>query len=181
MIAPRQKLWSTPISVVERLVESMPLSPSDRVVDVGCGDGRVILQWAAYVSLNKQDDFPSFIGIDIDSDRIQKAQSMLAQNVEDGKIDRDINISFVSANALEQRHLFQDATVFFLYLIPRGLRIIHPMLRQILTSSTVPLTLRVATYMAPLPDEHACNTIKTAVPHQPGAQWPLYLYHLESK
>ncbi|GKY95308.1 hypothetical protein MPSEU_000492600 [Mayamaea pseudoterrestris] len=181
MLAPRKKLWSTPDSVIEKVIEAMPLTASDCVVDVGCGDGRVIFQWAKHVTTERQDDdvtrLPSFIGVDIDNDRIEQAELILAKHKADGSIHKSILVSFICANALKEETLLADATVVFLYLIPRGLRIMYPLLRQALAdkhsqdgSKLLGLSpsLRVATYMSPL-DIKPVNIIKIAVPHQPEA------------
>ena len=71
---------------------------------------------------------PCFVGIDVDDDRIQLAMELLKQAQCQGRIHPSISISFHCANALEATHLFQNTTVFFLYLIPRGLRIIKPLI-----------------------------------------------------
>jgi hypothetical protein len=71
---------------------------------------------------------PRFVGIDIDEERIRQAVELLKQAQSQGRIHPSILVSFHCANALEATHLFQNATVFFLYLIPRGLRIIKPLI-----------------------------------------------------
>jgi hypothetical protein len=192
MLAPRRKLWSTPDKVVDEVIAAFPLISSDKVVDIGCGDGRVILRWAKHCSDALDNDdaaSPSFLGLDIDQDRIDQANITLTEYVKQGIIKRSINVTFTCANALEQQSLFADATVFFLYLIPRGLRIIQPMLRHPPndkpsmgdSACTTQLPIRVATYMSPLPGETPCQIIKVAVPHQTGAHWPVYLYKMEDR
>lgn len=77
----------------------------------------------------------------------------------------------ISGNALEQD--YSSATVFYLYLIPRGLRIILPVLK------TLGKNLRVATYMAPFPEsETPIETFHLTSAKHPGANWPLYLYDI---
>jgi hypothetical protein len=161
-------------------------------VFLGCGDGRVILQWAsAYSSLdhreNSEATVPSFVGIDIDADRIKEAEKALEQARSEGSIDPRISISFNCANALETTDLYRTATVFFLYLIPRGLRKIKPYLLQTHQDGdiTAPNSstdqsskqVRVVTYMAKFPDETPVRSESISVPHQPGASWPLHLYN----
>ena len=191
MLAPRKKLWSTPDNAVDEAMERIgPLSSSDNVVDIGCGDGKVILRWASRLSRGieaTESDSPSFLGVDIDDERIRQARLSLARCVDEGSIHGSVRVTFVCANALEQQSLFMDATVVFLYLIPRGLRIIHPMLRQVVScrsttneSGSSHPSLRVITYMAPLVGEVPYHTIKIAIPHQPGAHWPLYIYRIEA-
>lgn len=47
MLAPRKKLWSTPSSAIDIALEFAELDMDDVVYDVGCGDGRVLIQMAA--------------------------------------------------------------------------------------------------------------------------------------
>jgi hypothetical protein len=201
MLAPRKTLWSTPDAVVDRVLQWVPLE-GDIVCDIGCGDGKVILQWAStYSQVGKQPDdcntetlLPSFVGIDIDAVRIQEAEAAVTEARAKGSINPGISISFHCANALEATHLFQGkATVFFLYLIPRGLRKIKPVLlppqKQTKVGGKIDSSIqkkeilhqvRVVTYMSPLPDETPDRRESIPVPHQPGAAWPLYLYTLST-
>ncbi|KAL7471598.1 hypothetical protein ACHAXS_011905 [Conticribra weissflogii] len=47
MLAPRKKLWSTPSSAVDIALELADLDEHDVVYDIGCGDGRVLIQLAS--------------------------------------------------------------------------------------------------------------------------------------
>lgn len=194
MLAPRKTLWSTPDPVIDRLFESIPLTGSDRVSDIGCGDGRVLLRWAIlcsqqlFGSSTESDErgFPSFLGIDIDPTRIDQAQQQLIRAQKDGSLDRRIDVSFLCANALDCRDRLEGTTVYFLYLIPRGLRIVKPMILQFLDNMTAKGSrdsqrIHVITYMSPLENEEAHQTDLIQVPHQPGASWPLYFYIFEKK
>jgi hypothetical protein len=40
MLAPRKKLWSTPIEAIEKAIELLNLTPKDVVMDIGAGDVR---------------------------------------------------------------------------------------------------------------------------------------------
>ena len=99
----------------------------------------------------------------------------------------------------------KHATIFFLYLIPRGLKVIKPLLlehkerlrqqqqqnqqqQQKKEEDAVKededevekFELRVITYMSPLPGEERKHVARELchVEHQPEAAWPLYFYHL---
>jgi len=277
MIAPRKTLWSTPLEVVDRVIQLVPLAgPNDDddddaavtavVCDVGCGDGRPLLRWAAaYSKLQSQlaqsdsdsdscddgdsdsyGDFdgkssssspssrsssessvaalpvrrrrrwrrqqarsvaqspglhPSFVGIDVDENRIREARNLLKEARRKGDVFREVKVEFHCANALDCAHLFRDVTVFFLYLVPRGLRIIKPLLIQgpvpqdggttdkgrqetdttaavAAASERTTQVVRVVTYMSPLEGETPLRKELVEVPHQPGSRWPLYLYEL---
>ncbi len=42
MLAPRNKLWSTPIEVVNASIEELNINSNDIIYDIGCGDGRLV-------------------------------------------------------------------------------------------------------------------------------------------
>lgn len=136
--------------------------------------GRVILAWAQQVSNELRGGtnelLPRFIGIDIDPPRIEMARAELGQAKREGLIHKDLDVSFHCKNALEAVGLIQSATVVFLYLIPRGLKLMSPIL-----SPNEKLRL-VLTYMSPLPDREQTRREVITVPHQPGAAWPLFVY-----
>ena len=180
MLAPRKTLWSTPDSVISTAwtwIRPLLDDGSKKICDTGCGDGRVLLSWArAYTAESSSripQHAPSFYGIDIDSERIQQAQQELEHAQREGSIDPALSVTFVCQNALENVSLFADAHILFLYLIPRGLRLIYPLLTN---------QQYVLTYMAALSTDEIplCHEMVT-VPHQPGAAWPLYLYKLKEK
>jgi SAM-dependent methyltransferase len=194
MLAPRKTLWSTPLSAVDHLVKWIPLQPNDCVCDIGCGDGRILLQWAQLHCQQQQESesedttttsVVKFLGIDIDPERIQQCQKSLEQARLEGTLNpRQISIEFVCANALESPALFQDANIFFLYLIPRGLKLIRPLLlehkhkQELRNQAQLQQQLQVVTYMAKLPGETHVDRALLSVDHQPEAAWPLYFYKL---
>lgn len=175
MLAPRKTLWSTPDSVLQTVVSRMDLRQGDVVCDVGCGDGRVLVEWASKQTLSTI----TFIGLEIDAQRAQEASDHVKKAYENGRISPNVKVEIHCANALEASHLYQGATVFFLYLIPRGLKLLLPILKRIVQDRyDCKEPLRVITYMAPLPGESYISKELCSVDHQPGAAWPLYLYHL---
>ena len=174
MLAPRKTLWSTPLSAVDHLQRWIQLRANDCVCDIGCGDGRILFQWAERHAEQHPDVPVRFIGIDIDPERIEKCHSTLQTKT----FPATIQLSFVCANALESTSLFQDATIFFLYLIPRGLKIILPVLKEHQQAKSPDRCLQVATYMAKLPGETPVDRALLSVDHQPEAAWPLYFYKL---
>lgn len=177
MLAPRKTLWSTPDGVLDTLVSWVRLRPDDVVCDIGCGDGRVLIEWAS-----RQTNSVAFIGLEICPERAQQAANNIKEAYASGIIPSHAQVSIHCANAMDAFHLYRNATVFFLYLIPRGLRLMKPVLLKVAREQQLTAErgepLRVVTYMSPLPEETFIAKEQCSVDHQPGAAWPLYLYHL---
>ena len=74
----------------------------------------------------------------------------------------------ILGNALE--YDISDATCVFLYLIPRGLKLLLP----ILLSSK--LKLKVVTYMSPFVNIVPKKVTNVSTDRHEGSQWPLYYY-----
>ena len=182
----------------------IPLQPNDVILDVGCGDANVLLQWATLVSSsihesnndNHNDNHTKnstaiikFLGIEIDKERAALATENVERAYREGMLDRNkVTIQIHCGNALDNDSMsdwFAQATIVFLYLIPRGLRLIQPLLRTAATTATATnrgkSPLRVITYMSPLAEEMLVSQRYCTVKHQPGSAWPLYLYHIVGK
>ena len=194
MLAPRKKLWSTPSAAIDVAANLIQLTSSDTLYDVGCGDGRVIIHLASTTPCRR------FVGIEIDEDRAKEAQTNVEQATLLGQIPEGVSIVIRRENALEVD--YSEATAVFLYLVPRGLRLIKPILQRpnarqndeggssgskggnaTTTTNTDDVIaaadqLRVVTYMAGFADERYTKKELCTVDHQEGAAWPIYLYHL---
>lgn len=81
--------------------------------------------------------------------------------------------SLICGNALEQD--YSSGTAFFLYLVPRGLRIFLPFLKAL------GKPVRVVTYMSPLLDETAEKVLKISTAAHPEAGWPLFVYTINGE
>jgi hypothetical protein len=175
MLAPRKTLWSTPGEVIDVITECIPVKDNDVILDVGCGDAKVLIHWASRMTA-----YPiRLLGIEIDEDRAREAKQNVESAFLQGILDRErIQIEIYCCNALDRMELCRQATIIFLYLIPRGLRRIKPLLYMVCEGKEL---LQVVTYMSPLPDETYVTKRFCKVQHQPGSLWPLYIYHLRSK
>ena len=132
MLAPRKKLWSTPLSVIAAAQSLIGvLLPTDVVYDVGCGDGRVLLTLAL-----SSPPGTTFFGIEIDADRAREAEinisaGLLAAGQTNAYYDvvssaSRPRVTVECRNAMDVD--YSAATAVFLYLVPRGLRIFKPVL-----------------------------------------------------
>lgn len=158
MLAPRKKLWSTPIEVIDQAIALLKPVSGELTYDIGAGDGNFIIRCAETTE-------SQCIGVEIDEERANEAQ----KNIQEHGLDEGM-CKIICCNALEYSYL--EGHCFFLYLVPRGLRIILPHLQSI------GRRIRVVTYMAPLPGVEATSVVKVGTSSHPEAQWPLYYYEL---
>ncbi len=158
MLAPRKTLWSTPREVIDQAISLLQRVTEELVYDIGAGDGNFIIRCAETTPA-------TCIGVEVDESRAAIAR----ENIEQQGLE-DSKCKIICGNALE--YDYADGTVFFLYLVPRGLRIILPHLQ------TIPRKIRVITYMSPLPDVAPISVTKVSTAAHPEARWPLYYYEL---
>jgi hypothetical protein len=245
MLAPRKTLWSTPDAVIDRVAEMVgTLSSTDKIVDLGCGDGKVLVRWAEIYSSNLQDmsynndvcdyessgvescstpksgsdaevkslpervincissknseetQHPAFVGIDIDPDRILKAQAAWDNAVHLSRsLLSDIPCEFHVANAVFDDEAWNhiSTTILYVYLTPRGMKQLK---RQILEkegtnyscaeqyidpykhdhSFSRPQRRIIVSYMNPLPETKLLRKSFVSIPKQPDTAYPIYIY-----
>ena len=196
MLAPRKTLWTTPQEAVEIAANRVRLDGQDTLVDIGCGDGRVLVWWAKFWAAGQtkddrdNDPSPTFIGIDVEPERIAVAKDEWSNSViQDPQLAR-INVHFHCANALQHPELWlTKATVIFVYLIPRGLRLLAPLLTGTTNtgddhSPQAPSRrhhehLRtIVSFMNKVPNTVLVERMGVQTPKQPDAVWPLYIHKL---
>lgn len=158
MLAPRKTLWSTPPEVIEEAIRLLQINSNDVVFDIGAGDGRFVIRCHECTGAH-------CVGIEIDEVRAEEAMANITKKGFSPSL-----CSIIKGNALEQD--YSNGTVFFLYLVPRGLKLILPILQRI------PRRLRVITYMSPFPDIKESQLVKIGTQKHEEAQWPVYLYEL---
>ncbi|KAG3192557.1 hypothetical protein PC128_g10505 [Phytophthora cactorum] len=131
MLAPRKTLYSTPLSAFRRGLELVHVDASDVVYDLGCGDGRLLIDAARSFGVRA-------VGVEIDPKRVQQARDAAETNGV-GHL-----VTVHQANALEF-DIPADATVVFLFLISRGLSLVRPKLEKL-------QACRVITYLYRIPN-----------------------------
>lgn len=113
----------TPADAVAAMLELAELTPADRVYDLGCGDGRLLIQAATVYGV-------SGVGIDLNPDLL--AQARLDAEAA-GVGDR---LTFLQANLFEAD--VRRATVVLIYLLPHlNLRLRPHLLNQLQPGSRI--------------------------------------------
>ena len=93
----------TRMEVVEKMLQMAEIKTNDIVYDLGCGDGRFVVEAAKKYGVRG-------VGIDIDPKRVQESRD----NVRSNKVEHLVTIK--QADIFETD--FSDATVVMLYLLP---------------------------------------------------------------
>mmetsp|Transcript_30476 Transcript_30476/g.50448 ORF Transcript_30476/g.50448 Transcript_30476/m.50448 type:complete len:207 (-) Transcript_30476:213-833(-) len=159
MLAPRKKYWSSPPEVIDAAIDLAQISGEDIVYDIGCGNGQFLARCCVRVPGCRA------VGVEIEATKADEARR-LAQ--EQGVSDR---MEIITANALEI--CYDDATVVFAFLIPRGLRKILPMIQDLQKKKDV----KVVTFLHPFQGINVVGTWKNQSEDAMAPAWPLYLYH----
>ncbi len=162
MLAPRKKLWSTPKEVIDVAIDCLHLTAEDVVYDVGAGDGRFCFR-----VLERSES--KVVAIEIDNERVNTIKLQL-ESQPNQIMDR---CQVIQGNALEID--LSNATAFFLYLVPRGLRLLLPIILNIKRDN-----IRVVTYMSPFPGVKPIEIRKVGTDIHSEAQWPLYIYNFHN-
>ena len=157
MLAPRKTLHSTPEAALREAFDMAQITQNDVLYDLGCGDGRCVVYAAKKFGIR-------CVGVEIDPERAHEAQKL----VEHEKVSHLVSI--VCGNALDVD--IQEATIVFLFLIDRGLRLILPRLQQ------VPITLRVITYLYRFQGISPVEKRFCSLDPESDAAFPVYLYHI---
>lgn len=110
----------TPQDVVERMLEIADVKEGDYVIDLGSGDGRIVITAAQMGAVGH--------GIDLDPERIKEAR---ANAEEQGVDDR---VMFLQEDIFETD--FSDANVITMYLLTSVNRELRPRLLEELTPGT---------------------------------------------
>ena len=130
----------TPADAIAAMTAIAQLTPADLVYDLGCGDGRLLVQAAVDYGVRG-------IGIDVDGALLDRARHRADQA---GVGDR---LSFSQADLFEAD--LHAASVVFVYLLPHLNLRLRPRLQQQLQPGS-----RVITHMFDMGDWHPDQTLR---------------------
>ncbi|UCE43383.1 MAG: methyltransferase domain-containing protein [Candidatus Aminicenantes bacterium] len=147
---------STPMVVVEKMLEMAKVTKSDILYDLGCGDGRIVIIAAKKFGTRG-------VGIDLDPERIKEsnAYAKLA-GVED-------LVEFRLEDVMKSN--ISEATVVTLYLLPESNAILRPILERQLKEGA-----RVVSHNYHMPDWQAREIGYTEVTTGDGETHTIFVY-----
>jgi predicted RNA methylase len=93
----------TPMEVVHKMLEMAEVKKGDVVYDLGCGDGRIVVEAAKKYGVKA-------VGFDIDPQRVKEAQARVKEN----KVEHLVTIKQEDIFTLD----LTEASVVTLYLLP---------------------------------------------------------------
>jgi ubiquinone/menaquinone biosynthesis C-methylase UbiE len=113
----------TPPLVVTEMLRLADVGPKDVVYDLGCGDGRIVIEAAKRFAARG-------VGVDIDPRRIEES------NVNGKKAGISDRVQFFTKNLFDMD--FSDATVVALYLVPEvNLKLRPKLLKELKPGSRI--------------------------------------------
>ncbi len=130
-------------AAVAAALQLLQLSPEDTLLDVGCGDGRVLV--AASLASGC-----SCVGVETDPALVARA----AARAEAAGVADRVRVIHADATATPLAEL--GATAVFLYLVPKGLAIVWPAVKPLLVSAGG--IARAVTYVFRAPDGEAVES-----------------------
>ena len=126
----RCPLVQTPLKLVSRLSELCQLCQTDVLVDVGAGDGRVVVQAAASSGCRSIGIEISRLSLEMCRDRLQEASrdDALSPSSATPLLNRVEFLRLDFADSTKLQPILRKATVIFLYLMPDNLDLLSPLL-----------------------------------------------------
>lgn len=112
----------TPMAAVERMIAMAGLKSGEVVYDLGCGDGRIVVEAARRHGVKA-------IGVDINPERVEESLA----NVRAAGVESLVTIRQADVFTLD----LSDADVVFLYLTPRLNKRLMPQLRRMKPGSRI--------------------------------------------
>jgi SAM-dependent methyltransferase len=149
----------TPEEVVNRMLELGEIKPTDFVMDLGCGDGRMLVMASTRFGVKGY-------GVDIDPRRIEEAQANAKKNGVDDKIKFEVKNLFDTP--------IGDASVLLMYLLPRVNLELRPRIFKEMKpgSRIVSHQFDMGEWKAEATEQLGHRTVyKWTVPAQVGGRW----------
>lgn len=149
----------TPQGVVDAMLELAQVGPRDFVVDLGSGDGRIVLTAARRYSARG-------FGVDIDKELVEQS------NAEARRLGLADRVTFRQQDVMEAR--VEEATVLTLYLLPGMMQLLQPKLARELKPGT-----RIVSHDFPMGEWKPDREVSVDVPEKygsPGA-WKSTLFY----
>ena len=128
--------WSVP-GGARREHRLLELGPSDILVDLGCGDARLLVAAASQRGVSR------CYGVEYDGAVYRRAVARVAE--QDAAVAERVRVRH--GDALQAQAEVAAATAIFMYLVPTGMRAIAPQIIAAMRERGV----RVVTYMFSLP------------------------------
>jgi len=130
----------TPIQAISIIINTLCLTSKDTVLDIGCGDGSVLIQIALQTGA-------TCIGIEIDSVLCQTAQRLVLENKVNHLV-KIINSDIDDENDLPRDVVdFTQVTTIVLFLLPSCLENLYHVLQAKCTMNHI----KIITYKFPIP------------------------------
>lgn len=146
----------TPMPVVDKMLEMADLDEDDILYDIGCGDGRIVINAAKIYGARG-------VGIDIDPQRIKESK----QNAKAAGVEK--RVKFIKKDALKVD--ISKATVVTLYLLPESNELLRPILEEKLKPGTL-----VVSHNYSIPGRENKEADFTTVLDEEGQEHYVYLY-----
>jgi len=153
--APDLAPWvPTPPAIVDRMLELAQVGPRDVVFDLGCGDGRIVIEAARKFGARG-------VGVDIDPQRIKECIA----GAKKAKVEKLVEFRLADATKVD----VSSATVLALYLLTESNALLRPRLEEQLKPNT-----RVVAHDYPVPGWKAKKIVR--VQDETGKEHTLFLY-----
>jgi len=146
----------TPQPVVDRMLELAAVTAKDVLIDVGCGDGRIVITAARRFGTRG-------IGIDIDKAMIAESE----RNAKAAGIERQVKFIAMDATKAD----ISEATVVSLYLLPESNALMRPILEAQLRPKS-----RVVCHNYIIPGWESKLVLTETVEDESGVSHTVYLY-----
>jgi precorrin-6B methylase 2 len=154
-LAPFNPINISALTIVFEMLQIEKLSEGSILYDLGCGDGRVLVEAC------KTNDLLRAIGVEYDLSLYIRATENIRKNCFDSRA------SIIHDNVLNVS--FKDASAIFVYLVPEGIKAISEVLLEALGKNVL-----IVTYVFSIPK---IKPVKTILYKE---STKLYLYSRES-